>query len=438
VETPWGEIEALRERRTPAGAGRAAQKRDQRQRLFAAMVACCDDKGYDATAVADLLDGSGLARGTFYANFEDKRDCFVAAEEEIVRMTIVVLQRGLGAAGDPEAQARSGFEAFVDLVVAQPAAARMCLVESFAAGDSGVRPIRRAIGRFVELGHESLLRLPGREGMPIELTQAIVAGFYQVIYNRIHSRREEELPDLVAPLWEWAMSYMPPPDTLRGPTRRPGREGIGSMPPFAAFSPEQRIIRAFAAVTAEHGYPATTVADVCAAASVSLATFYQHFTDKADLLEAALDSSGAQLLAASMPSARRAPNWQAATRAAIEASCGFLAAEPAFAKLRIVDVYSAGPAAIAMRDAAGTELLGALVAPILAERPELPEIAAEATLGAILGVLYERIEAGGATRLHEAAPLLTFLVLSPLLGTEAAFEVATARPGVAKPSERMS
>jgi len=128
-----------------------------------------------------------------------------------------------------------------------------------------------------------------------------------------------------------------------------------------------------------------------------------------------------------MPSARRAPDWPAATRAAIEASCGFLSAEPDFAKLRIVDVYSAGPKAIALRDKAGTDLLGALVAPVLAERPELPGIAAEATLGAILGVLFERIQAGEATRLHEAAPLLTYLVLSPLLGTEPAYEAATAK-----------
>ncbi len=434
MDTPWGEIEALRERRLPAGTGREAQKRDQRQRLFAAMVVCCARKGYDSTSVADLLEESGLARGTFYANFEDKRACFVAAEEEVVRLTIAVLQRGLGGAGDPEAQVRGAFEAFVELVTDQPAAARMCLVESFAAGDPGVVPIRRAIGRFVELGHESLRRVPGREGTPLELTQAIVAGFYQVIYERIHSHREAELPGLVGELWEWAMSYMPPPGPLRGPIRRQGREGIGTMPPFAAFSPEQRIIRAFAAVTAERGYPATTVADVCAAGSVSLATFYQHFSDKADLLEAALDSSGAQMLAAAMPSARRAPDWQTATRAAIEASCGFLSAEPDFAKLRIVDVYSAGPEAIALRDKAGTELLGALVAPVLAERPELPGIAAEATLGAILGVLYERISAGEATRLHEAAPLLTYLVLSPLLGGKEAYEAATARAGSARPA----
>lgn len=49
-------------------------------------------------------------------------------------------------------------------------------------------------------------------------------------------------------------------------------------------------------------------------------------------------------------------------RIALTATCGFLAAEPDFARLRSVAVYEAGPEAIAERDAAGSEILATLLA----------------------------------------------------------------------------
>jgi hypothetical protein len=57
LQTPWGDADTLRDRRLPPGRSgdRDAARRDQRERLFAALVASCDEKGYDATSVEDLL-----------------------------------------------------------------------------------------------------------------------------------------------------------------------------------------------------------------------------------------------------------------------------------------------------------------------------------------------------------------------------------------------
>jgi AcrR family transcriptional regulator len=340
--------------------------------------------------------------------------------------------RGEGDEGSAEARARAALEAFVELVVAQPAAARMCLVESYGPGEVGAAPIRTAAETLTELGRRSLEEMPGGADVPVELARAIIGGFYKVIYTRVEAGRAADLPPLLPDLWSWAMSYRPLVGPLRGSARRPHREGIGTMPPFAAFDPEQRIIRAFAAVVVEKSLPATTIADVCAAASISQTTFYHHFSDKADLVRATLDSSGAQLEAAAMPSARRAADWPSSVRAWIEACCGFFAAEPDLAWLRIVSVYSAGPAAIAARDENGLAALRGLLEDALAERPQLHPVVLEASIGAIFGVLYERIRGGGGARLPEAAPLLTYLVLAPLLGSEGAHEVATSRAPGAK------
>jgi AcrR family transcriptional regulator len=408
--------------------GRGTARREQRERLLAAIVACCSRKGFEATSVADLLRASGVSRRTFYSQFEDKLDCFRAAEEEIVEAAVETVRRQLNDGESAETRARGALAAFVELVVSAPAAARICLVEAYAAGEPGVAPVRDAVELVARLSRETLEQIPGRGGMPAELSRAIIASFYQMVRRRLQSHRESELPDLVPALWDWAMSYRTPPQPLRRGGRRSRQPLSATMPPFAAHSIEQRTIRAFAAVVAEKGYPATTIADIAAAAAVSQTTFYAHFADKADALAAALDSSGAQMLAATLPSARRAPDWPTAVRIAFEATCGFFAAEPAFARLRMVDVYSAGPEAIAVRDQAMTELLATLLGPAFSDRPAIPEVVLEAITGAVYGVFYERIRGGGAAELPALAPLLTYIALAPFLGAERACEVANSGP----------
>src|ERR1700744_2588385 len=55
VKTPWGDAARLRDRKMRPGRGtpRAEAERNQRERLFAAMVATVSEKGYEATTVAD-------------------------------------------------------------------------------------------------------------------------------------------------------------------------------------------------------------------------------------------------------------------------------------------------------------------------------------------------------------------------------------------------
>src|SRR4051794_9976816 len=86
VRTPWGDADELRGRRLPPGRGTAAAEveRNQRERLYGATVAVVASKGYAETAVADLLEVSGVSRTTFYRYFDDKCDCFLATLEEIL------------------------------------------------------------------------------------------------------------------------------------------------------------------------------------------------------------------------------------------------------------------------------------------------------------------------------------------------------------------
>lgn len=427
LQTPWGDADSMRDQRA-AGNGRDAARREQRERLFAAMVASCERKGYEATSVADLLEISGVSRGTFYAQFEDKLGCFCAAEKELIELSFDAATGQLGEEDGAEARTRQAFEAFLDLLVTQPAAARMAFVHSYAAGAQAGEPLLAASRKIIDSLHQTLEQMPGKAGMPPELARAMIGGFYLIVYRRLEDGREAELRELAPVMWDWAMSYAPPPQPLKSNGRRRAPAApVGDLPPLAAYSPEQRIIRAFAAVVAEKGYPAATIADTCAAAGISQTTFYLHFADKHDVVDAALDAGIAQMLAVTMPSARRAPDWQRAVRAAAQAICAFSASEPAFARLGMVELYSAGSELIARRDQTGIDLLRKLLTPAF-DDGRVPDLFVEATVGAIIGVLYDRVLRGTPADLLDAAPLITYLVLSPLMGAEEACAVAVS-PG---------
>src|SRR6476660_3004279 len=94
VRTPWGDATELRARMLRPGRGmpREEADRNQRERLFAAMVATVAEKGYEATTVADLVELSGVSRSAFYRHFTDKEECFLTAAETLAQPTVEIME----------------------------------------------------------------------------------------------------------------------------------------------------------------------------------------------------------------------------------------------------------------------------------------------------------------------------------------------------------
>jgi AcrR family transcriptional regulator len=422
VLTPWGDSTQLRERQLRPGRGtpRDEAERNQRERLFAALVATVAEKGYEATTVADLVELSGVSRSAFYRHFEDKETCFLAAIEAMIEPALTTL------AVDPEnagvEAARTAFASFIQLVVDQPAAAKMCIVEVYAAGPEGAALIDRTMQRVEKAAAALLDQVPGKEGIPEDIAHAIVGGVQKVIHKRLYRDKVEELPGLVDQLWDWIFCYPVPP----GPLKATRRRNVKTMPfeqRQALASPPERILRALAAVVAEKGYPDTTVADVVEKASTSQRTFYEHFKNKEDAIVAALDSGSAHMLAAALPAFRRAPDWKHAVHDTIEAMFAFGAEEPEYARMGGVEMYAAGKRALDQREVV-TEGMEGLLAPGYELKPDTPPIAAEAVGGALYSLLYDHVNRKGPETLPQIVPILVYVTLAPFLDAEDAYEVS--------------
>lgn len=423
ARTPWGDATQLREKKLRPGRGtpRAEAERNQRERLFAAIVATVAEKGYEATTVADLVKLSGVSRSAFYRHFDDKQACFVAAVEELVEPTLKKL------AGDESAppgveRAKQAFESLIGLIVEQPAAAKMCIVEVYAAGPEGAALVDRSMDQGTALAAALLEQVPERAGMPIELVRALVGGIQKVIHKRLYRGQEEELVALAPQLWEWLFSYPVPPGPLK-PTRRRTVKSVPFEERQAQSSPPERLLRALAAVVAEKGYPDTTVAEIVDRASTSQRTFYEHFKNKEDAIVAALDSGSAHMLAAALPAFRRAPDWKHAVHDTQEAMFAFGAEEPEYARLGGVEMYAAGKRALDQREVV-TEGMEGLLAPGYELKPDTPPIAAEAIGGALYSLLYDHVNKKGPKTLPDIVPTVVYVTLAPFLDAVDAYEMA--------------
>ena len=420
IATPWGLASELRERKLHPGSGtpRAEVVRNQRERLFGAIVAVVSEKGYEATTVADVIGVCGISRSDFYKHFANKAECLTAAVEALLEPTLRALREVQPA--DAEPRPRAVFEEFVALVCSEPAAARVCFVELHRAGEPGESIGDRGVEAVAELG-AGLWTVPeqGAGRMTPDLVRILVGGVRKLLHTRICRHEVDELKGLAPELWRWIASVEPPPRPLDRP-RRQRPMGIGR---FEGYTPAERIARAVAAVVAEKGYGAMSTDDIAAQATISLSTFYANFADKRDAVLAALEMSGAQMMASAVPAARRAEDWQTGVRALYEAMCAYFAAEPAFAELLTVGVYAAGPEALAQRDRVVDSLVEMLT-PGFDENPEASPASPEAVGATVYSLMREQVRLEGAESLGSIVPLATYITLVGFVGPERACEVA--------------
>jgi AcrR family transcriptional regulator len=207
----------------------------------------------------------------------------------------------------------------------------------------------------------------------------------------------------------------------RVPERLPrGRHGLPRR--FIVHNQRERMLLAVAEAVAEQGFVTTTVADIIARARLSRRTFYEHFADKEECFLAAYDTVVEQLLGAVGQAYEQADGWPQKVHDGLETFLAYLSAEPAFARMCIVEVVAAGPEARSRRDAAMRVFVDFLE-PGRTEAPKgivVPTLAADIVVGGIYEIIYSRLQHDAVDELVDMLPELLYSALVPYIGHRAA------------------
>jgi AcrR family transcriptional regulator len=204
----------------------------------------------------------------------------------------------------------------------------------------------------------------------------------------------------------------------------PGRHGLPRS--FVAHNQRLRIVAGMLRVLPEHGYPATTIADITGEAGVSRAAFYQQFASKEECFLATYDLASGWFCERVEGAVAGEDGCPARIRAGTSEALRLLAANPLVAHLMAVESLQAGRAARERQQA----MLDRFAAALRAGHPgreELPEDLVELLLGGLVSLIARYVDTDRAERLPDATETLVEYLLIPYLGAE---ETKASLPGL--------
>jgi AcrR family transcriptional regulator len=181
--------------------------RNQRERIFAALLEVVSEHGYLGTSVARVLAVAGVSSRDFYKQFADKRECFAlvheAAQERLHAVLVAPCEPGVSLAE----RVRRSLGAGLDLLAAEPALAQLLVLEAPAAGGEIAARHHEWLGCYADLLDRAAADLPEAR-RPSRSTQlTIVGGLVSRVAQRILAEEADRLPELTPELIEVVLSF---------------------------------------------------------------------------------------------------------------------------------------------------------------------------------------------------------------------------------------
>lgn len=399
------------------------------------MVAAVAERGYPAVRIKDLAALAGISKRDFYESFASKEECFLATFGEIVERSATVIGDAYRAGSGFRGKLLAALRAYARLVVEQPAAASLVIVDSLSLGTAALALHEEAEAHFVQLLRQSLAQAPQRGEISALAIRGVIGGGRQVLYSYLREGRPERFAEHAEELLDWVLDYRGMRcghvlDESFFAARRPpldaeaeGNEGeaapVWEEPPSsersrAVLSGRERIMRAVAQLAGAGGYASLSMPAITAAAAVSNRTFYREFADKQEAFLAAFDALGERLLEVAAPAFGEDGSWPEAIGAVLHALLTVIARSPLFARLAFFELAAAGPAGRDHARRVTQRFTAFLSAEMLPEGIEpLPEILVQAIGGGIWTVIQQEVGRGRIESLPELAPELTDFALAP-------------------------
>ena len=195
----------------PLPAGRHGFTREQvehsqRERLIAGLATAVAEHGYAAVTITHITGEAKVSRRVFYANFEGKEECFLAAFEVLAGHVRELAAEATSGIPDWPHQAVEATRAVLAFLASEPDLARLCLVESQSAGPA-------VAGRFHDAVHEAVpfLELGRAERerdrpLPDSTEESVIGALISLAGRKVAAGEAEQLEDLLPDCAEFILS----------------------------------------------------------------------------------------------------------------------------------------------------------------------------------------------------------------------------------------
>jgi len=205
----------------PLPAGRHGYSREQvahhqRERLIAGLAEAVAEKGYATVTLSDIVRHAKVSRRVFYANFESKEQCFLAAFEVVVgHLHELVADAVAGVEGWPR-QAIAAIRATLAFLSSEPDLARLCLVESRGAGPAVTARFSAAVAELAPLLRKGRAERPEAERLPASTEDSTIGALVSLTYRKAAAGEAKQLEELLPDCAELVLlPYLGPAEAAR-------------------------------------------------------------------------------------------------------------------------------------------------------------------------------------------------------------------------------
>jgi AcrR family transcriptional regulator len=170
---------------------------NQRERMLLATAELVAERGYQKTTIELIAKTARVALSTFYEQFSSKEECFLATFDETIAAAKQVFDELLETEQPWADQIAAGLEIFLEMVVAEPARARLCIVEAQAAGGEALARYQAMLESVAPKLREGREFNPRASRLPDGLEIAIVGGLAWLVHQRLVADRVDGIKALL-------------------------------------------------------------------------------------------------------------------------------------------------------------------------------------------------------------------------------------------------
>jgi AcrR family transcriptional regulator len=176
---------------------------------------------------------------------------------------------------------------------------------------------------------------------------------------------------------------------------------------------------ALAELSAEQGYEATKISDIVRRAAVARKTLYDNFSGKEEVFLAAFDAALEEAVSRVEAACAAAEDgWEEQIEAGLAAFLGYVAEDPALARMCLIEALSATPATTKRHEDAH-QLFVELAERAFPKAPRVPPTTAEAVVGGVERIVYRKISEDAAEEAEDLLPELSEFMRGYYLGAGA-------------------
>ena len=403
--------------------------RNQRARLYGAMIEAVSQRGHHATTVAHVIGLAGVSRRAFYEQFANKEQCFLGTYDIVVAGTRKRMLEAWASERGWANRVHAACKALLDEVAESPKGPRLVLVDALGIGPKARERLQLAGFTFERLVASAFQTAPEEVGFPKLTARAVVGGVRHVVFIRMLEQRERELYTLTDEVLDWIESYRTPAAARLGML---GMARPAHVPPTpAAFLARDdrraRVLGSVVHLTLDSGYANLTDPQIAQFAGISTEAFHKQFANKEQCFLAVLDEFVQEALESVKPSMESAGSWPEAVYAAMAAFVEYLVAHQALLRIAFINLFEVGPGMIG-RMTRSVEGFTKLLTETGPEPQRGPAVALEAVTGGVWGIIGTYVANDRLSRLPSLVDQLAFTVLAPYVGAKTAIEtIAAAR-----------